>query len=262
MFSGGVVVIYGFESKICFLKYGDDAWTGLDQHGRKHKPYSDIICHDDMLLALSEGCTIEMWDVGASCQRKVKEIQASFPGNPSRASEYLGGLWTNRFYLVESLGDLLLVERYVGEFVRHDGVPVYEPDLLTGEDNHPLVCPYRTLRFQVYRLNSGERRWEEVKDLGDRVLFLGGNQSVSLPAREFSGNSIYFTDDYRSRMDEDYLYGGHDLGVFSLESGVIKPFYPCDSGRIEPPPILDCSKSVLRIGILHRITIFILNFLY
>ncbi|KAK2994483.1 hypothetical protein RJ640_021288 [Escallonia rubra] len=178
-----------------------------------------------------------MWDVGASCPRKVKEIQASFPENPSQASESLRGLWTNMFYLVESLGDLLLVERYVGDFVRHDGVPVYKPDLFPGEDNHPSVCPYRTLRFQVYRLNFGERRWEEVKDLGDRVLFLGGNQSVFLLAGELSGNSIYFIDDYWSRMDESYLYGGHDLGVFSLESGVIEPFYPCDSGKIEPPPI-------------------------
>ncbi|KAK2985315.1 hypothetical protein RJ640_024311 [Escallonia rubra] len=149
------------------------------------------------------------------------------------------GLYSSRFYLVESAGDVLLAARFVGEFVRHDGVPVCEADLLTDEDTQPLVCPYKTLWFQVYRLNIDENRWEEVADLGGRSLFLGGNQSVSLSAEEFScePNSIYFTDDYWERMNEDYLYGGHDLGMFSLESGSITPFYPCDSGRIEPPPV-------------------------
>ncbi|KAK3034350.1 hypothetical protein RJ639_032248 [Escallonia herrerae] len=221
LFTDGVIVIDGLESKLSFFKNGDDTWTELD-HGGKHKPYSDIVCHDNKLLALSKSSTIEIWDFnGSNYPRKlVNIIQASFPGSAFQTWKTSRGLYSSRFYLVESAGDVLLAARFVGEFVRHDGVPVCEADLLTDEDTQPLICPYKTLWFQVYKLNIDENRWEEVADLGSRSLFLGGNQSVSLSAEEFSceANSIYFTDDYWERMNEDYLYGGHDLGMFSLKS--------------------------------------------
>ncbi|KAL3820730.1 hypothetical protein ACJIZ3_006635 [Penstemon smallii] len=49
----------------------------------------------------------------------------------------------------------------------------------------------------------------------------------SVENREVKGNSIYFTDDYWDRIDEDYCYGGHDMGIFSLEDGTIEPLLDC-----------------------------------
>ncbi|KAL3828316.1 hypothetical protein ACJIZ3_017118 [Penstemon smallii] len=53
---------------------------------------------------------------------------------------------------------------------------------------------------------------------------------------EVKGNSIYFTDDYWDRMDEDYSYGGHDMGIFSLEDGTIEPLLDSNQQRFEPTP--------------------------
>lgn len=62
----------------------------------------------------------------------------------------------------------------------------------------PPVWPYQTLMFDVYLLDSSEENWDEVDNLKNVALFLGGNHSMSLSAHDFSGfekNSIYFTDD-------------------------------------------------------------------
>ncbi|CAK9167774.1 unnamed protein product [Ilex paraguariensis] len=229
-----VIVIYGYESKLAFFNYRDSSWTDLDGN---HGPYSDIMWHNNQLFALSDKGSIEVWDFENPRSMKTMVIQPFFPGKSWRSTE---GLYSSRCYLVESSGELLLVVRYVGEFVGHDGVPVYEADLLTDEDTHPLVCPYRTLQFHVYKLSFIKNKWVEVDGLEDRALFVGGNHSMSISALDFpecKKNSIYFTDDYLERINEDYLYGGHDLGVFSLEDSSVEPFYPCDSERIEPPPI-------------------------
>ncbi|KAL3828317.1 hypothetical protein ACJIZ3_017119 [Penstemon smallii] len=58
----------------------------------------------------------------------------------------------------------------------------------------------------------------------------------SVENQELKGNSIYFTDDYWDRMDEDYCYGGHDMGIFSLEDGTIEPLFYSNQQRYEPSP--------------------------
>ena len=87
--------------------------------------------------------------------------------------------------MVESCGDLLLVVRYIGEFVDWNGTLVREEDRLTEHCTHPKVCPYRTCLFHVYKLDFNEIKWVEMESLGDRALFLSGNQSVSVSAQFF-----------------------------------------------------------------------------
>ncbi|XP_041023182.1 putative F-box protein At1g65770 [Juglans microcarpa x Juglans regia] len=119
-------------------------------------------------------------------------------------------------YLVESLGGLLLVDRIVGYFVNSEGIAVDEYDLLIHEDTQPLVCPYRTKLFNVYELDHKQETWKKVESLGDRVIFVGGNYSMSLSIHDLEGcesNTIYFSDDNWNQVDEDYMYGGHDFGM-------------------------------------------------
>ena len=79
-----------------------------------------------------------------------------------------------------------------------------------------------------------------TKCIGDQVLFLGINQSLSLPARELSGfkaNNIYFTDDSRSILYDSSLYGGYDLGRYDLvrEGRTWSPSH--DYKEALPPPV-------------------------
>ncbi|XP_031107774.1 uncharacterized protein LOC116012386 [Ipomoea triloba] len=78
-----------------------------------------------------------------------------------------------------------------------------------------------------------------VRCVGEFVITDGGNHSVSMLVSDHSelkGDSIYFTDDYWDRMDEDYLYGGHDMGVFSLKDERVDEFFNIDLQKITPPP--------------------------
>ncbi|KAK3187713.1 hypothetical protein Dsin_027274 [Dipteronia sinensis] len=237
----GVVVIYGLARKLGYCNYGDSSWRGLEDG--KFWPYSDIICYNNKkLYALGENACVEAWDLldGKCVPTKKMEIELCFPSKSEKMLSDFRYLYVRKLYLVDKLGDLLLVVRYIGEFVNGDNEVVQEDDLLTDEDTHPLVCPYKTLLFHVYKLDFDERRWIEVESLGDSALFLGGSHSVSVCSSvdsRYKKNSIYFTDDYWDRMEEDYLYGGHDMGVFSLEDQSVEPIYLSGcSMKIQPPP--------------------------
>ena len=237
-----LVVIYGFgRQRIAYCGVGPGgSWTVLEG---EHWRYEDIVCRGRCLYALSESGSIESWEFDeiGFCPAKA----ASFvpcEALPSVAiGHYQNDMYFERRYLVESMGELLLVRRFIGYYVNENGDLLNEGDLLTDEDPHPLVCPYRTIEFHVYKacLGGGEKL-EKVESLGDhRALFLGGNESVSVSPREFAGcegNSIYFTDDNWDGMTADYLYGGHDMGVYSLEDKAVKSLYELDDEKVDPPP--------------------------
>ncbi|GAV70252.1 DUF295 domain-containing protein, partial [Cephalotus follicularis] len=227
-----VVMIYGLNSKLAYYKSGEESWNDLDG---KHAHYCDILFNKNKLYALSNGGFIEVWDFDGGVPIKRMDINLSFEG--TKEAEFLTKeLYARTVYLVESCGDILLVVRYIGELVNEAGQPVYEADLYTKEDTHPLVCPYRTLKFYVHKLDFNEGKWVEVDSLGNQTLFLGGNHSLSISNSRIKKNSIYFIDDYWMRMNEDYLYGGHDMGVFSLKDQHVKPFCTYPSEKIHPPP--------------------------
>ncbi|KAJ4722823.1 F-box protein SKIP23-like [Melia azedarach] len=243
-----VVVICGHEKKLAFCKNGDSCWTEI--HG-KHQPYEDIICSSRNQLQLyalgNNAASIEIWNFDDNIiPTKRMEMELCFPKKSMQFWKDFGDLYAARFYLVESTkGDVMLVVRFIGELVTEDDEAVHEEDLLTEEDTHPLVCPYKTLLFHVYKLDFDQKKWTEVDNLGDEALFLGGNHSISVSVSSSvleyycKGNSIYFTDDYWDRMNEDYLYGGHDMGVFSLEEDKVQPFYEELRRRpvkFQPPP--------------------------
>ncbi|KAE8098381.1 hypothetical protein FH972_016450 [Carpinus fangiana] len=96
-------------------------------------------------------------------------------------------------YLVESLGDILLVVKYLGP---------------------PTRPPSKTQGFDVFKLDFQQQTMERVECLGDRVLFLC-NYSFSVSAQDFpelNPNSIYFTHD-----DEEYWPGMYTIDGYTLE---------------------------------------------
>ncbi|XP_059630115.1 uncharacterized protein LOC132273101 [Cornus florida] len=187
---------------------------------------------------------VEAWGFHGSFPVQTITNQPSYSIQMKREPWY-GGRLNTRNYLVETSSDLLLVVRIIEQFVRSDVVPVYEEgDLQTDEDGCPLILPlilpHKTLQFRVYKLDFGHNNRVEVESLGNCVFFLGGNHSMSLSAHdfpEFKPNSIYFTDDCREQMDEDYLYGGHDMGIFNLDDKSVEPVCHGNLQRIQPPPL-------------------------
>ncbi|GMI95887.1 SKP1/ASK-Interacting protein 23, F-box/DUF295 Ancestral 11 [Hibiscus trionum] len=234
----GVVLLCNNGEDIVYHRSGDNFWTGLDVN---RPPYQDIICHGNYLYALSDRNRIEVWDLHGRDGRveKKSDVVVPFPDKSLAKVNSLRDVCTRRFYLVESSGELLFVVRFIGDYVDWDGTLLHEYDLLTEDCNHPKVCPYRTWLFHVYKMDFSKLRWVEMDTLGDHALFLGGNQSVSVSARCFPNcerDCIYFSDDCWERMEEDYLYGGHDMGIYNLKNGSLKPIYEFSSDKIQPPP--------------------------
>jgi len=116
----------------------------------------------------------------------------------------------NMKFLVESEGDLLLVD-------------ISDHDL--------------TVNF--FRLDEKERKWVEIKDLGDRVLFIGLEYSFSASASDLcvsEGNCIIFIDDVFFYEDTDME---HIMTIFFMgQHGQLWPLsdYPEYYNLFWPPP--------------------------
>ncbi|KAJ4974603.1 hypothetical protein NE237_007777 [Protea cynaroides] len=136
-----------------------------------------------------------------------------------------------RPYMVESCGDLLLVARE------------------SAVKPAPYFNPFegKAIGFRVFKFcrgNSDDNRsstWVEIKNLGDRMLFLGVNSSLSLSSHDFPGcrgNSIYFTS---QECRTNHLYGtqggGYDMNIYDM--GV----FNLEDKRIEPFPLQGCTSS-------------------
>ncbi|KAL3527538.1 hypothetical protein ACH5RR_012194 [Cinchona calisaya] len=149
----------------------------------------------------------------------------------------------HRSYLVESSsGEILLILRYFGFHVADDDV------VLSCKEDPNCEFPYKTLRFDVFKLDPRQNKFKLVKNLGEEALFLGMNNSFSLPATDqFPGikaNSVYFGDHSDiachhplSVYGKNYTFGGHDFGIFSLEDNSFSPFYDTRTKKFSAPPI-------------------------
>ncbi|KAL8147612.1 F-box protein SKIP23-like [Apium graveolens] len=216
-------------SQLMFFRSGGyDVWMLL---GDYDQTYSDIVCYDDRFYALNAFADkVELWDTTIYTPELDEEFVVPMPPVLAETRSFLENCTSSRTYLVKSCeDDLLLVQRYIGDFV--DGDP--------GEDI------YRTLVFEVYKLDFSINEWVQVESLGDQVLFLGGVQSISLSIQDVPAcqpNSIYFTDDCWARLHEHNVR--YDVGVFHMEDKSIEAFHQCDLGS-EPPPIWVDPKVML-----------------
>ncbi|XP_059461282.1 F-box protein SKIP23-like [Corylus avellana] len=196
---------------LAYCKKGDLTWTLIP---RTMFCCEDVIYFNDLFHVVDKHGALAVCDVNGASPI------VSFINPPL----LMGG---DTHYLVNSGDDeLLLVTRYV--------------DMQYGDVDTNEVVSYKTLRFEVFRMNWGEPRWETVTSLGDRMLFIGENSSVSFLASDFrgcSGNCIYFTDD--SDFKYYRVHGDYDLGIFKLLDGSIEKLPSCqrnpDSKNCWPP---------------------------
>ncbi|ONI30043.1 hypothetical protein PRUPE_1G227900 [Prunus persica] len=205
-----VVVIHetlNVPTRLAFYQHGRGgenatAWTELEG---SHDHYFDILLRNNgHLFALSIDYSIQVWDFGDTYNNNNPTKIMHF--RPSMARNGIHGtMMGDKKWLVESMGELLLVEReWLGDNIRG------------------------TEKFDVYKLNIAAKTWEKVECLRNCALFLAKNQpAMSLSTQKLprlKENSIYFADEYH-----EYSHGGdiidiHVRGVFNFETKVVKQY--------------------------------------
>lgn len=224
-----VMSIQGHPKKLAFYRPGKDSTWSLVK-GDANVRLADVIFYRGKFYAAqNSGQVFVVGGLDSPSPVIESTITRPYP------------LASDRHYLVESSGELLLVMRT--RFQPMDDFDLLQEDIDPDQDPDSI---YRTTSFIVSKLDVDRRKWVEIYDLGgDCALFLGFNQSFSLLSSEFPGckaNSIYFTDDYV----ENYIFqpfGGHDIGVYDLQRNTVKKCYPSDALLIKPPPVWFTTNS-------------------
>ncbi|EEF33970.1 conserved hypothetical protein [Ricinus communis] len=220
-----VLLTIHVSGKLAMFKSGDRRWTIIQD---MPSPYDDVIVYKGNFYAVD--------NTGRTVIVRLN-TELGLIANP-----VFGG---DKKYLVESLGDLLLVDMYLS-------IDTAEGGLSFGEEFLEHLAQYmseRTVRFKVFKLDKEAQTWIEVKSLGDRVLFLGDDSTFSASVSDLSGckgNCIFFVDNFFYSRDEnlranggdDGVLAGRDIGVFDLETGCIGPLgnYPEYAKMFWPPP--------------------------
>ncbi|KAL5721522.1 hypothetical protein ACHQM5_005159 [Ranunculus cassubicifolius] len=201
------MVVYAAQSKLAIARPGDQSWTPIPTETRARV--------DDAIFFRGQFCSIHRrGNVTAF------HIDSSPPSAVAMICDFKDLYSVGKYYLVEWLGNLLLVTR---NFSRYNKEPFYE-----------------TKRFEVYMYDFDNNAWEEVRSLGQHSLFLGFNTSVSMLISDYSPfkkNCIYFTDNYTMGYCGNDAEGGRDMGVFNLDDRTIEPHYDGMSTSFHSPPL-------------------------
>ncbi|KAM7523080.1 hypothetical protein LguiA_012982 [Lonicera macranthoides] len=246
-----VVAIYGVPSSLAYCKLNDKKWTLLHNRGS----FADVIFYKGKLHALAEGGSLLVFEsirdipqpgfISGSSRPASQgvthpgialaqaRLTSEFSWDPKPVSlpkggamappgpllpppliranaevkqiAYLASVVSCQLYLVESSdGELIMVKRH-SRIQPREGY------------NESLYWPWKTYGFTVYKHDSSNLSWVELKDLGDGMLFLGYNSSLSFSCRDFGGdksNRIYVTDDF-NEFHWKGVKGGQDIGVLT-----------------------------------------------
>ncbi|XLU62206.1 hypothetical protein S245_021415 [Arachis hypogaea] len=177
-----LAIIYGSDCKIAYCN--STTWVEIS-HDKQS--YCDIVLKNNYLFALTQDGFIEVWDVcGQIPERLLTLLTPTVEPSDEEDKPYFGDKFSTKLYLVVSEEEILLVTRFIGNFVNDDGL-VVEEDLLSYENIQPLIYPYRTKYFIVYKLDIRYNKWEKMNSLDDKILFLGANESVSMNAQACLG---------------------------------------------------------------------------
>ncbi|XP_042478809.1 uncharacterized protein LOC122059841 [Macadamia integrifolia] len=247
------IAICGMYSVLAFSRPEDKAWSSFLADNDNGERYTEVLFYKDILHVVTRthySHYIERYHIDVDIGGRV------VPKDVERIRLPKGYNIRWKSYLVESRGNLLMVAREVKKIAL----------------SNPILGPYgkrffeeKTIGFRVFKLcppgiNNGtddeggydgdeyhddERRkksskWVQIKNLGDIVLFLGVNSSMSLSCHDFPpgyaisrGNCIYFThhNQVKGRYHVNLGWGYDidafgDMGVFYLKDGSIEPILP------------------------------------
>ncbi|KAL2512530.1 F-box protein SKIP23 [Abeliophyllum distichum] len=240
---GFVLLTIHVSGKLVIYKSGDKKWTVIND---LPSPYDDVIFREGRFYAVDTTGRAVVVNLDDGDSPNVSVIAHSVSGGDKK-------------FLVDSFGDLLLVDKYLtvgpeDDLGYNEGFEFYEEfDCYMSE---------RTVKFKVFRLDENAEKWVEVNNLGDRLLFLGDNCTFSASASEVfghnecKGNCIFFTDQFFCGREDDWVWKSRGIGVFNLENGSIGPIdsYNGYSDKFWPPPAWVCSNVSVE-GELDRLAV-------
>ncbi|KAL2932167.1 hypothetical protein RDABS01_037577 [Bienertia sinuspersici] len=201
-----VVVIYGESDFVAAATPEDTKWT----------PIIDATDVGDVAYCPTLGLTLFVQGSGFVSYCDLHQLLLVVSNNnksplrlvdyasPSKQISKLGNpkicrAITEKFYLLESFGDILMVKR------------TYDQDTVMTDG------------FQVYKLDLQTKQWK--------------SPATSVKASSFPSscnpNSIYFNDDGReacywyndSGQMIDFVQGGRDMGAWDFANSTVQPFY-------------------------------------
>ncbi|KAL5557448.1 hypothetical protein UlMin_039684 [Ulmus minor] len=171
-------------------KLGAKDWDVIDD-AVSQMSFEDIIFYKGKVCAVDEfGRAVEF----DSSQNTI-EIAPPIPGGPAG----------QRKYLVESNGELFLLEKYCSAIKMNN--------------------PYKLHGFRIFKLNQEEKLWVEAKSLDDWIIFLGEDTRYSLCARNLGlcrGNLIIFEDPCFTVFDLETAIFSH----LAKHPNYTRMFYP------------------------------------
>lgn len=152
-----MVAIYGEYSKAAWCTHNCKKWRPLELD---FNCLDDLrFCKNKLYIVCSRGHLLEVENIGPNPKVTIVAPPPACVG-------------VDHLYLAEgSGGSLIMIARYVDNML--------------------------TYGFKVYKLDSMNSTWLVVDNIGDDMIFLGFNDSLSISSCEFpgyKGNHIYFTD--------------------------------------------------------------------
>jgi len=221
-----VLLTIHISGKIAFFRGGDERWTIVPE---MPSPFDDVCVFKGRPVAVDgTGRTVAL----------RPDLSLDLVAEP-----VFGG---DKKFLVESDGELLLVDKYLscfrdGNFLDHTNVPYGDVNVVNFDvdDDGEIfrIGSERAVRFDVFRLDEKEKKWVEVRYLGDRVLFLGEECAFSASASDLcigNGNCVIF----RDYVLNDFHSTDVGNSVFHLDQRRISPLsdFPSYSKLFWPPP--------------------------
>ncbi|KAJ8547915.1 hypothetical protein K7X08_021151 [Anisodus acutangulus] len=164
-----LALIQGYPRTFAFWRPGSKSFTSVFST-IPYCAFSDVTWHDGHFYGVSFMGNIVILDFTSDyySTTAARVIMSQIP--PRVAC-------SNKVYIVYSMGELLVINR-------------------DGCHNRGRGDSYGVKQFRVYKINDSS--YEEVKDLGNRALFLGFSATLAVePPPGCQGNRIYFTDDCR-----------------------------------------------------------------
>lgn len=236
-----MMAIYTVYAILGFAKLGDESWTDILYLDFDAYDFHDIIYHREKFYAINIHGTVYMVDPddnNVDDNRDMSKITTRFPIMKDGYGDSYDGF---TYYLIESSSRShiwVVLRLRKGNFFEKDPIILgdfwfYTSDFkifkLEAHYHDDVIPPYTSYTWS-----------EEVKNLGNEALFLGRSSSISVASSEFiQPNSIYFTDD---SILISNVGGGHDMGIYNVETGKIQPHFQETSVHPFSPPLWYISK--------------------
>ncbi|KAL7112180.1 hypothetical protein ACP275_05G136000 [Erythranthe tilingii] len=190
-----VVIIYGPLYQLAVYRPGYTSWTIVKETATLNQ-FIGVAFRKDRIFALCKAGSLSVFDIDS-----LAAIDFDDPTPPENVKFALRKGKFNHLMLVESRGDILIVCKQ--------------------QDSNRCGFPVGPVHFFVYTLDFINKQWVEVRDLGNRAIFVDKSGCVVVCGPErfnCRSNSVYFVADDMKRwlVGEVWI----DLCVYNLADRV------------------------------------------